>query len=135
MPRLSAWLIRTALIHLAAGFTVGALLLFHKGVPIDAAMWRLLPMHIEFVLVGWTVQLAMGVAFWILPRFIRGAPRGDERPLWLAYGLLNTGVWLVGLGPPLNAPAGLLLAGRLAELGAVAIFAAQAWPRVKALRE
>ena len=133
MPRLSIWFIRTALINLALGFTFGALLLFHKGVPINAGLWRFLPAHIEFVLIGWTVQLAMGVAFCILPRYIRGAPRGDERPLWLAYGLLNTGVLLVGLGPGLSVPAGLLLLGRIAELVSVAIFAAQVSPRVKAL--
>ena len=96
MPRLSAWFIRTALIYLASGFTFGMLLLFHKGVPLSPWMWRLLPLHVECMLIGWTVQLAMGVAFWILPRF--GALRGNETPVWLAYGLINVGVLAVGLG-------------------------------------
>ena len=133
MPRLSVWLIRTALIYLAWGFTFGALMLFHKGLPFSATMWRLLPMHIEFVLIGWTMQLAMGVAFWILPRFAQRPIRGNETLAWLAYGLLNAGTLIVGLGQALGAPPTLLLAGRICELLSVAAFAAHAWPRVKPL--
>jgi hypothetical protein len=131
VPRLSAWIIRTALLYLGVGFTLGALVLFQKGVPYGAAVWRLLPMHIEFLLIGWTMQLAMGVAFWILPRFMRGAARGDQRLVWLAYASLNAGVLTVGLGQWLGAPAPLLLLGRVAELLAVLLFALHSWPRVK----
>jgi len=135
MPRLSFYLIRTALLHLAVGFTIGALLLFNKGVPLTPDLWRLLPGHVEVVLVGWTIQLVLGVAFWILPRFSEGPARGDERLVWAAYGLLNAGVVAVLLSPWLLWPGEFLLAGRLAELGAVACFAVNAWPRVKAFRE
>lgn len=131
MPRLSVWFIRTALVYLASGFTFGMLLLFHKGVPLNPWMWQLLPLHIECVLIGWTVQLAMGVAFWILPRF--GALRGNESLAWLAYGLINVGVLAVGLGGALAAPPGITLAGRVAELLSVVFFAIHAWPRVKPL--
>ncbi len=131
MPRLSVWIIRTALLYLGAGFTLGALILFQKGVPYFGAVWRLLPMHVEFLLIGWTMQLAMGVAFWILPRFMRGAARGDERLVWLAYALLNAGVLAVGAGQWLGALAALLLLGRTAELLAAALFALHSWPRVK----
>lgn len=132
MPRLSVILIRTALLYLAAGFTIGGLLLFNKGVPFAPMLWRLLPMHIEFVLVGWTVQLALGVAFWAFPRFARGPTRGDERLVWVAYGLLNTGILSVSLSLWLTGPIGFPL-GRLAEFIAVALFALQLWPRVKPL--
>lgn len=133
MPRVSIFLIRAALLYLAAGFTFGALLLFHKGVPLDQHLWQLLPAHIEFVLLGWLTQFAMGVAFWILPRYICGLPRGDDRPLWAVWGLLNAGVLLAGLGPLFELPPGLVLAGRLAELLAVAGFVSRVWLRVKAL--
>lgn len=129
MPRLSCWFIRSALFHLALGFTFGGLLLFHKGIPLHPALWRLLPAHIEFVLFGWTVQLVMGVGFWIFPRFRRS--RGNVTPAWLAFWLLNAGVWLAGIGPALGAPAIVLLLGRLAEAIAVAAFAMHAWPRIK----
>lgn len=131
MPRLSVWFIRTALLYLGAGFTVGALILFQKSEPYSAAVWQLLPMHIEFVLVGWTIQLAIGVGFWILPRSRHGAARGDERLVWLAYILLNIGVLSVGVGAWLAAPSVIQLVGRTAELLAALVFALHAWPRVK----
>ena len=131
MPRLTVWFLRTALIHLACGFTFGALILFHKGIPFDPAVWRLLPLHIEFVLIGWTTQLAMGVAFWVLPRLIHGRARGDERLIWLAYGALNGGVLAVALSQWMSAPEWGMLVGRGLELLAVVLFAAGVWPRVK----
>ncbi|MBE7551273.1 MAG: hypothetical protein HS126_09400 [Anaerolineales bacterium] len=129
MPRLSCWFIRAALIYLTVGITFGALLLFHKGIPFAPFVWRLLPVHVEFLLFGWTVQLAMGVAFWIFPRFWRS--RGNETPAWLAFGLINLGVCLAGLGPLLGAPSLVILLGRLAEAGAAAAFALHIWSRVK----
>jgi len=133
MPRLSCWYIRGSLLYLALGFTFGGLLLFHKGVPLHPMVWRLLPMHIECVLLGWTLQLAMGVAYWILPRFLAGPERGNEAAAWLAFGLLNIGVLLAGVGWTLGVPPIVPLLGRLAELGAAIAFAVHAWPRVKPL--
>jgi hypothetical protein len=129
MPRLSCWFIRAALLYLTVGITFGSLILFHKGIPFYPFIWRFLPLHVEFLLFGWTVQLVMGVAFWIFPRFWRS--RGDERPAWLAFALINLGVWLAGAGPLLGAPAWIILIGRLAEAGAATAFAWHAWPRVK----
>ena len=87
MPRLSRWFIRAALLYLTLGFTFGGLMLFNKGVPLSVWLWRLLPAHVEFLLLGWTVQLATGVGFWILPRF--GSLRGNERIAWVSFVLLN----------------------------------------------
>lgn len=133
MPRLTVWFLRTALVHLACGFTFGALILFHKGIPLDVAVWRLLPLHIEFVLIGWTVQLAMGVAFWILPRLIRGPARGNERLIWLAYAAFNGGVLAAAINQIVSGWGWGLLTGRMLEALAVAIFAVSVWPRVKAI--
>jgi heme/copper-type cytochrome/quinol oxidase subunit 1 len=132
VPRLTLWMLRAALIYLGSGFTFGALLLFHKGVPLHPALWQLLPAHIEFLLFGWTVQLVMGMAFWILPRFSRAPRRGNEPLAWLAFGLLNLGVWLVSLGPAFTGTAALTFWGRAAELTSAAAFVLHAWPRVKA---
>ncbi len=129
MPRLSCWFIRAALVHLALGFTLGALLLWNKGLPLHPLLWLLLPAHIEFLLLGWTVQLALGVAFWILPRF--QTSRGNIRPAWLSFVLLNVGVWLVGLAPFLPQLPWLTLAGRTAEAGSALAFTWHAWPRIK----
>jgi hypothetical protein len=39
---------------------MGALLLFHKGVPVYPLLWQMLLPHIEFLLLGWTLQLGHG---------------------------------------------------------------------------
>lgn len=129
MPRLSCWFVRAALLYLAIGFSLGALLLAHKGLGWSPLWWRWLPAHIEFLMIGWTGQLILGVAFWILPRF--GGSRRREGAAWLAFGLINLGVLLAGWGPVLAAPTWVVLAGRLAELAAMAAFAFHAWPRIK----
>jgi len=133
MPRLTVWFLRTALVHLACGFTLGALILFNKGIVVSAALWRLLPIHIECVLIRWTVQLGMGMAFWILPRMIHGPARGNERLMWIAYGALNGGILMIASSQLVSGWGWGLLAGRLLEVLAVAIFGAGAWPRVKAI--
>jgi len=131
MPRLSCWFVKASFVYLLAGFTLGGLILFNKGVPLYPALWRVLPSHIEFLLLGWVVQLAMGVAFWILPRF--GGSRGNVKAAWVAFFLLNAGLLLTGVGSALGAPMGLFFLGRLLEAGAVVAFGVHAWPRVKPL--
>jgi cbb3-type cytochrome oxidase subunit 1 len=131
MTRLSVWAVRTALFYLGAGLLLGALMLTQKGLPFDPAMLRLLPLHVEFVLLGWTLQLAMGIAFWILPRFSREPRYGNQTFGWLAFLLLNVGVLCAGLGPWLGADPFVTLLGRLAEAGAVIFFLGHAWPRVR----
>jgi cbb3-type cytochrome oxidase subunit 1 len=133
MMRLSVWVVRTALVYLGIGLLIGALMLAQKGVPIEGTLLRLLPLHIEVVLVGWTLQLGMGIAFWILPRFSHEPRYGREVFGWLAYGLLNIGVLSVGVGQWLGAPSIIMFVGRVAEVLAVVSFAAHAWPRIKPL--
>jgi hypothetical protein len=132
VPRLSVWFVRAALLHLVAGFTVGALLLANKGVPLHPALWQLLPAHIELLLLGWTFNLALGVAYWVLPRHKTGRPRGAEWPVWLAFGLLNAGVVAVCLSPWLAPAANVLMAlGKSLEALAALAFASHAVPRIK----
>lgn len=131
MPRLSVWTIRASLLYLGAGFTLGGLMLFNKGVPLASSLWKLLPVHVEFVLLGWTMQLAMGVAFWILPRLRRQERYGNITLARIAFVLLNGGIAAVSLGEWLDGPDPLTLAGRSAELLAAFAFAVYIWPRVK----
>jgi hypothetical protein len=77
------------------------------------------------LLVGWMIQLVMGVAIWIFPRFVlRRAPQRSAVTAWLALALLNCGVLLVSLG------GSFLAAGRLIEIVAAASFAVHLWGRV-----
>lgn len=134
MPRASRWFIRASLVNLALGFTLGALLLCNKAVGLTPELTRLLPAHIEFLLVGWVIQLVMGVATWILPRF--GVPRsasGSMTAAWIAFAALNAGVWLSAAGPLVAGGVGgwLPLLGRLAEAAAAVAFATNVWARVR----
>jgi cbb3-type cytochrome oxidase subunit 1 len=131
MPRLSVWFIRSALCYLAIGLLAGAVLLANRDVSLGPWVAHLRPVHIEFLLMGWTVQLALGVAFWILPRYRTGAERGREELAWISYGLLNTGVITAAAGPAVGLPPAVPLLGHAAEALAAAAFSLHAWPRVK----
>ena len=131
MPRLSVYFIRASLIYLLLGFTFGALILANKGLTIVPSIWMLLPIHIEFDLIGWLVQLAMGVGFWILPRFSKAPIRGNERMSWYAFILINSGILLVVSDGFLETN-GLILIGRAFEALALVLFAAGNWRRIKA---
>lgn len=128
MPRLSVWFVRASLIYLLLGFGFGALILAQKGISYYPAVWNLFPVHMEFVLIGWFAQLAMGVAFWILPRFSMGPPRGNVSLIWLSFGLINAGL-ILGVLQLWYPPA--VLIGRIFEISAGIVFAAGLWRRVK----
>jgi cbb3-type cytochrome oxidase subunit 1 len=130
VPALTVYALRIALSYLGIGFTIGALMLGVRGVSASSEVLRLRPLHLELLLIGWTVQLAFGVAFWILPRR-SGLGRGNERLAWGSLLLLNLGVLTVGVGSVLSASPGVLIAGRSAELLAGLAFAAHAWPRAR----
>jgi hypothetical protein len=132
MPGPAVFFVRAALMHLAAGSVLGALLLAAKGgLALPALLYRAWPLHSEIMLVGWAVQLAVGVAYWILPKHSQPPVRGPLWPVVTAAVLINAGVATAGLGPLLDLPP-LTLSGRVAEAVAVALFAGTAWPRVKA---
>lgn len=133
MPRLTVWMVRAALLHLGVGFTIGSVMLYHKGNPLDAGVWRLLTAHMDFALLGWTMQLAMGVAFWIMPRLPGERKYGVVWLAWLAFALINAGILAVAASGWVDTAGNLLaFAGRAAELAAAVVFAIHIWPRVKA---
>ena len=121
MPRLSQLIIRTALVWLAVGSAMGGLVLFNKGIPMLPWLWVLRFPHVHALLVGWMVQFACGVAFWILPRLDAQGRRGSHSLVWLCYIALNSGVVLaashdllvVSLGDSLAARIALVIAGVL----------------------
>lgn len=124
MPALSRWFIRTALLELGLGFLLGATMLATKDTHLWSSTSRLLPLHVELLLPGWLANLAIGVAYWMLPKHATGSERGATLPVALAWGLLNGGILLAGSGVA-------AAAGRTAEFCAVVLFTINAWPRVK----
>ena len=131
MPVLSRWMVKFALIYLGLGFTLGGLLLANKGVPLHPVLWLTLPAHQEFLLTGWMVHLALGVAFWILPRFSQEPRRGNTRLAWAGWILLNLGIWTISLSPLVPGWTWMPLVGRLLQACGGLAFALHAWPRVK----
>lgn len=132
MPRLSVWFVRCSLVYLLLGLTLGALMLANKGIPFAPRAWNLLGPHIEFLLLGWMLQLAMGVAFWILPRLGSGSPRGKELLIYSAFVLLNLGIWIGALRLYLE-PSWLTVTGRILEASSVLLFVLGSWRRIKPL--
>lgn len=131
-PKLMIWAVRASLLYLALGITFGSLLLFHKGIPYAPGAWRLLPAHMDLVLLGAMTQFVFAIAFGIFPRFRTEPRRGNEKLAWGALILLNLGVWMTAFSPYSGLWAGnLLLAGRVLEAAGVLAFLIHAWPRVR----
>lgn len=138
MDRLSSVMARASFIWLLAGALAGAAMMLDEALP---GAWRawMAPTHAHMLFVGWFVQFAIGVGYWLLPRKRSPAlPLGyRERPALLAMALLNAGLLLrVAIEPaqrsghdggwttPLLGTSGAL------QLIAFAIFVRQLWPRV-----
>lgn len=135
MPKLSISFIRTALIYLLLGFTAGGLLLIQKGINFESRIWILLPIHIEWMIMGWVFQLVMGVAFWILPRFSNPPVRGNVITAIFAYFILNFGIVIIFMVNLFRLNETLELIGRISEAIAVILFVIHAWPRVRAFSD
>jgi len=148
MPRLSAWSVRLAMLYLLLGFTFGALMLANKGIPFADWLWRLLPAHMDILLFGFVIQLAIGFAFWdillfgfviqlaigfafwILPRY-RGGSRGNENVVWVAVVLLNLGIWTITIAGSFNFSGLWMVTGRVLEGVAAILFVFQIWKRIR----
>ena len=138
MDRLTRLMGKLSLVYLAFGFVLGAVLLAGEGAGAGwGAAWGNVHAHVLFV--GWFVQFAVGIAYWLLPRRKTAAqPLGyDERLALLACGLINVGLLLrvviepmfslqVIQGPVVTL--GLALSGIL-QAGAGLIWAFQLWGR------
>jgi hypothetical protein len=135
MPRLSQYFVKSALICLACGFSIGGLILASKATPvISGLVWLWFPAHITILLNGWLVQLAIGVAYWILPR-ISGSNRGRGQWAWGAFFVLQTGLGLafISLLQIWWPPASQFFAPGIGfQALAIILFVVHAWPRVRA---
>ncbi len=89
----------------------------------------MVPAHIEIMIFGWIIQFTIGVAYWILPRFLGDKGRGSFKLAILMPILLNAGILLVMISD-LMAWNGVALTGRLFELLTVLIFIGLHWKRV-----
>src|SRR5918993_358074 len=102
MDRLSSLMVRSSLLWLLAGVCVGAAMAIDREIPGNWRGW-FLPSHVHMLFVGWFLQFALGVAYWLLPRKRSvSRPLGyDERFALGAMAALNTGLLIrVIIEPP-----------------------------------
>lgn len=110
-------MVRSSLLFLVVGATLGTVMMGAKALARVPAWAAFLPAHREMLVVGWLVQLAAGVAYWILPPLKKAAIR--ERNALATWGLLNAGVLLVAVASLTDGAAGMTICGRAAEALAV----------------
>lgn len=138
MDPLCSRMVRASLCWLVAGAFAGGLMLLDGTLPGALAAW-FAPSHAHMLFVGWFLQFALGVAYWLLPRKrTPELPLGyNERLGMLATVALNAGLLLRVAAEPIERM-GLGSAATQVTLGLVAllqvtailVFATQLWPRV-----
>lgn len=131
MPYLSRSMAAASFIYLVAGFTLGGLLLIHKGVPLHPPLWSLLPAHGDMLLWGWISQLTLAVAYWIFPRFPRQPRRGNPPFQWMGFAVLNLGIILTVLNPFLTAPPWIPITARALQLVGASPLMLYLWLRIR----
>jgi len=136
MPPLARAYVKTALVYLLLALLVEILALMHAPGPLP---WEILrPTYWHLFLVGWVTQMIFGAAYWMFPIVGYGpTKRGDERPAWIALGLLNAGLLLRTVAEPwrLRAPGAwptaLLVAAAWLQWLAGVAFVVHIWPRIR----
>jgi hypothetical protein len=143
MDRLNVAMVRASFAWLLAGILVGGLMLIDRAVPGDWRRWGQ-PTHGHMLFVGWFLQFALGIAYWLLPRRrTTERPLGyNERAALLAVAGLNLGLLLRTVAEPAErvgiaqgTPGGwvtlvALTASAALQVGAVTLFVIQLWSRV-----
>ena len=137
MPPLTRYFIKTALIYFVLALLTGVLLLARSVIDLPTEIAALSPVYFHMLMVGWVTQLIFGMLFWMLPKFSKEKPRGNERLVWAAYILINSGLVLRIIGEPVDAVKPEWGLGWLLMLSAVLqliggwSFLVNAWSRVK----
>lgn len=133
-------MVRLSLLWLLAGFIVGGAMLVDRELPGNWRLWAQ-PVHGHMLFVGWFLQFALGIAYWLLPR-----KRTPERPFgydlrWaqIAVAALNLGLLCRVIAEPLertghagNGTLTVLALSAVLQIAAAVVFVAQIWPRVAA---
>lgn len=102
MPLLSRTFIKAGLIYFIVGLTAGVLTVGQPVFNLPASLGVLYPVYIHLLMVGWVMQLIIGVVYWMFPKFSKERPRRSDRLGWIVFGLLNAGLILRAIGEPLN---------------------------------
>jgi hypothetical protein len=142
MPPLARTFVKTAFIYFIVAFLLGALVMLEKWLGFSRWLRTVYLGQVHLLMVGWITQLAIGVAYWMFPRFLKQQdprPRGSDTLAWIVFVTLNAGLvlrliiepfYLMGGRPWLAAV--MVLSGFLQALAAVG-FGLLIWGRVRAM--
>jgi hypothetical protein len=140
MPPIARTFVKAAFVYFIAAFVLGALMMLDRWLSFSRWLKVVYLSQLHLLVVGWITQLAIGVAYWIFPRFRkeqRPQPRGSDALAWAVLLSLNAGLLLRFLfepfylmGPEAWLGALMALAGVLQALAAVG-FGLLIWGRVR----
>ena len=104
MPPLARAYVRASFAYFVGAFLLGALILIDTWSPFSRWLRAAGTSQLHLLMVGWITQLAIGVAYWIFPRNLKGLdprPRGSDALAWAVLATLNVGLLLRLIGEPL----------------------------------
>lgn len=142
MPPIARNFVKAAFLYFLASFLLGALMMLDRWLNISRWLKVVYLSQLHLLVVGWITQLAIGVAYWIFPRFLKeqdSRPRGSDALAWAVFICLNTGlllrfifepIYLMGPQPWLAAL--MALSGVLQALAALG-FGWLIWGRIRAM--
>ncbi len=137
MPAITRVMLKTAMLHALVGMLLSGLRLVEVAQPLHPLLRVIQPTALHLIVVGWLTQLIFGVAIWMFPPWSKANPRGPASLGWACYGALNGGLVLRLVAEPLNSyqPAApwsfTLVLAAIAQVVAVWLFVALAWPRLR----
>ncbi len=137
MPPITRRFIKTGLVFFVLAMIAGILVAARPVFDLPAPVGALTPIYFHLFMVGWVLQLIMGIAYWMFPKYSRERPRGYDGLMWAAYGLLNLGLVLRVIAEPMATLQTdplwrwLLVASAVSQWLAALAFTGNMWPRVK----
>ena len=140
MPPIARTFVKASFLYFLAAFLLGALMMLDRWLGFSRWLGAIYMSQLHLLLVGWITQLAIGVAYWIFPRFLKEQdprPRGSGTLAWLVLISLNAGLLLRFAAEPFYLmdaqpwlAALMALSGLLQALGAIG-FGWMIWGRIR----
>jgi len=142
MPPLARIYVKAAFVYFIATFVLGALMMLNGWLSFSHWLEAVEISQLHLLVVGWITQLAIGVAYWIFPRFLKEQdprPRGSDALTWAVFLCLNAGLllrfvfepfYLMGPSPWLAA---LLAWSGVLQAVAALSFGWLIWGRIRAM--
>ena len=142
MPPIARTYIKAAFAYFVLAFLLGALMMLDRWLGFSRWLKAVYLSQLHLLMVGWITQLAIGVAYWMFPRFLKtqdSRPRGSDTLAWVVLVTLNAGLLLrfifepmYLMGPQPWLAALVVLAGVLQALAAIC-FGLLIWGRIRAM--